>query len=40
MAGMTLLWLHIRYRTRAFLGIKDQRQGVLLHRINELKVQQ
>ncbi|MFE9853611.1 hypothetical protein ACFYPN_33170 [Streptomyces sp. NPDC005576] len=37
MASMTLLWLHTRYRARAFLGIKDQRQGVLLNKINRLK---
>lgn len=40
MAGMTLLWLRIRYCTRAFLGIKDLRQGVLLGKISRLKARQ
>lgn len=34
---MTLLWLQIRFWTRALLGIRDMRQGSLAVRIDEAK---
>lgn len=34
---MTLLLLQIRYRTRAFLGIRDQRRWRLQFEIRQLK---
>lgn len=35
---MTLLWLHVRYRYRALLGIRDVRQGRLRAQIEQAKV--
>ncbi len=37
MDGMRLLLLQIRYNARAFLGIRDQRQGRLQSEIRQLK---